>query len=44
VEVTDAEFDEVVTEIAAVARARIENRVDGARRRGLTTTVHLPAD
>jgi hypothetical protein len=42
--VTDAEFDEMVTELAAVVRARLENRADGARRRRLITTVHLPAD
>jgi type VI protein secretion system component VasK len=42
--VTDAEFDEMVTELAAVVRARMENQADGARRHRLITTVHLPAD
>jgi hypothetical protein len=42
--VTDEEFDAMATELAAVVRARMANRPDGARRRRLITTVHLPAD
>ncbi len=42
--VTDAEFDEMVAELAAVVRARMDNRPGGARRRRVVTTVHLPAD
>ena len=42
--VTDDEFDEMVGELAAVVRARMDNRPEGARRRRLVTTVHLPAD
>jgi hypothetical protein len=41
---TDAEFDEMVTDLAAVLTARMGNRPDGARRRRLVTTVHLPGD
>ena len=41
--VTDAEFDEMSAELAAVIRARMANRADGARRRRLITIVHLPA-
>ncbi len=42
--VTDAEFDAMVAELAAVLQARLAHRPDGARRRRLVTTVHLPAD
>jgi hypothetical protein len=42
--VSDAEFDEMVAELGAVLRARMDNRPDGVRRRRVVTTVHLPAD
>jgi hypothetical protein len=42
--VTDEEFDGLVAELAAVLKARMANRPDGARRRRLVSTVHLPAD
>jgi hypothetical protein len=42
--VTDAEFDEMVSELAAVLLARMRNEPDGARRRRVVTTVNLPAD
>jgi hypothetical protein len=42
--VTDEEFDTMTAELAAVLKARMANRPDGARRRRLVTTVHLPAD
>ena len=41
--VTDDEFDAMVADLAAVLQARMANRPDGARRRRLVTTVHLPA-
>ncbi|MCV2488345.1 helix-turn-helix domain-containing protein [Geodermatophilus sp. YIM 151500] len=42
--VTDEEFDELVTDLAAALRARMENRPGEGRRRRLVSTVHLPAD
>jgi len=42
--VTDEEFDEMAADLAAVLKARMANRPEGARRRRLVTTVHLPAD
>ena len=42
--VTDEEFDELAADLAAVVKARMANQPDGARRRRLVTTVHLPAD
>jgi hypothetical protein len=42
--VTDAEFDALVADLAAVLRPRLENRPGGARRRRLVSTVHLPAE
>jgi Helix-turn-helix domain len=42
--VTDAEFDEMVSELAAVLLRRMDHRPDGVRRRRLVSTVHLPAD
>jgi hypothetical protein len=42
--VTDEEFDELVADLAAAVKARMTNQPDGARRRRLVTTVHLPAD
>jgi hypothetical protein len=41
--VTDEEFDAMVAELRAVLSARMANQPDGARRRRLVTTVHLPA-
>ncbi len=41
--VTDEEFDAMVADLAAVLRARMEHRPDGARRRRLVTTINLPA-
>jgi hypothetical protein len=41
---TDEEFDEMATDLAAVLTARMGNRPDGARRRRLVTTVHLPGE
>jgi hypothetical protein len=41
---TDEEFDEMAADLAAVLTARMGNRPDGARRRRLVTTVHLPGD
>jgi len=40
----DEEFDEMAADLAAVLTARMGNRPDGARRRRLVTTVHLPGD
>lgn len=42
--VTDEEFDVMVGDLAAVLTARMANRPDGARRRRMVSTVHLPAD
>jgi hypothetical protein len=42
--VTDEEFDAMAADLAEVVNARTVNRPDGARRRRLVTTVHLPAD
>ncbi len=42
--VTDEEYDAMVAELRAVLAARMANEPDGARRRRLVTTVHLPAD
>jgi hypothetical protein len=42
--VTDEEFDAMAADLADALKARMANRPDGARRRRLVTTVHLPAD
>jgi hypothetical protein len=42
--VTDEEFDAMAADLAEVVKARTANRPDGARRRRLVTTVHLPAE
>jgi hypothetical protein len=42
--VTDEEFDALVADLAAVLGPRLDHRPDGARRRRLISTVHLPAD
>jgi hypothetical protein len=42
--VTDDEFDAMVADLAAAVTARMAHRPDGARRRRLISTVHLPAD
>jgi hypothetical protein len=42
--VTDEEFDGMQAELTSVLQARMANRPDGARRRRLISTVHLPAD
>jgi hypothetical protein len=42
--VTDTEFDELRAELAAVLQSRMTNQPDGARRRRLISTVHLPGD
>jgi hypothetical protein len=41
--VTDEEFDEMVSELAAVLQARMRQQPDGTRRRRIVSTVHLPA-
>jgi hypothetical protein len=42
--VTDQEFDAMVGDLAAVLTARMAHRPDGARRRRMISTVHLPVD
>jgi hypothetical protein len=42
--VTDEEFDAMAADLAEVLKARTANRPDGARRRRLVTTLHLPAE
>jgi hypothetical protein len=42
--VTDQEFDAMVGDLAAVLTARMAHRPDGARRRRMISTIHLPAD
>jgi hypothetical protein len=42
--VTDEEFDAMAADLANALKARMANRPDGARRRRLVTTAHLPAD
>ena len=42
--VTDEEFDVMAADLAEVLKARTANRPDGARRRRLVTTMHLPAE
>jgi hypothetical protein len=42
--VTDPEFDAMVADLAAVLQARMANQPDGARRRRLVSTVHLPGE
>jgi hypothetical protein len=41
---TDEEFDVMAADLAAVLQARMANRPDGARRRRLVSTVHLPGE
>ncbi len=42
--VTDAEFDALVADLAAVLRPRLEQRPDGDARRRVISIVNLPAD
>jgi hypothetical protein len=42
--VTDQEFDAMVGDLAAVLTDRMAHRPDGARRRRMISTIHLPAD
>jgi DNA-binding transcriptional ArsR family regulator len=42
--VTDEEFADLVADLRAVLLERMANRPDGARRRRLVSTVHLPGE
>ncbi len=42
--VTDEEFDAMIAELAAVLRARLDNRPAAGRRRRLISTVNVPGD